>query len=75
MRPRTLRMSLSGATLAELRIPGAYRRYSVEIPAGIGPAKLQLQAIPGAQPASAVTPGDKRVLAITLREPRLTPAR
>ncbi len=77
VRPRVLIIRFGGKTIRRIRVPPltrGSRRLAIVIPAGRGPAELTLTADPGAQSASAVTPGDKRLLAISFTDVELSPA-
>jgi hypothetical protein len=67
LEPRTLIVRIDGRKLRRIRVPSftkGSRRLAIVVPAGRGPARLTLTTDPGAQSASAVTPGDTRRLAI-----------
>jgi hypothetical protein len=77
LRPRVLTVRIDGTT-RRIRIPRSamgYRRLALFVPAGRGPARITLTADPGAESASAVTPGDARRLAIVFSEVQLRVAR
>ena len=67
--PRRLTVSLAGRVIARIVAPANARLpFSIHLPAGTGTARLILQASPPAAPATQITPGDRRVLAVRLRE-------
>ena len=70
---RRLSVRLGGRVVQELAIPAGFTsgRLDLTIPGGRGQALVVLQATPGAQSAESVTPGDTRMLAVDMIDPRL----
>jgi hypothetical protein len=66
---RRLTVTLDGRVIARVTAPSRSQApFTIRVPAGTGPALLQLRAAPRASSASQVTPGDMRILAVRLRE-------
>jgi hypothetical protein len=71
IRQRLLSVLINGRLQQRVRVPPFSRgstRLSVAVPAGRGPVTITLSAIPGAESATRVTPGDTRMLAIEFSE-------
>jgi hypothetical protein len=67
LRRRVLTVRLNGRRVRRVEVPPystGFRALKIEVPAGHGRVTLAFRARPGAEPASQVTPGDTRMLAV-----------
>ena len=68
-----IRVALGPRIVKTLTISGPHwQPIVIDVPAGSGAALLRLTAAPGAEPASVVSPGDPRLLAVAFTRPRVT---